>query len=81
MPNEPRISWMITYNRPVDSLPAFVDDNEPGPDSIDRPSVGQEFLSQVRQENEDSNVVSSVESRVHMGDSMADINFFCPDML
>ncbi|KAG0253332.1 hypothetical protein BG011_006417 [Mortierella polycephala] len=67
IPNEPRISWMITYNQPVDSLPAFDDDNEPGPDSMDRPSVGQEFLSQVRQENEDSNVVS-VESRVHMGD-------------
>ncbi|KAG9325451.1 hypothetical protein KVV02_004764 [Mortierella alpina] len=49
MPNEPRISWMITYNRPPNGAPSFFDGDGLEPDSRHRENLEQVFLDQVRQ--------------------------------
>ncbi|CAO3574421.1 unnamed protein product [Mortierella alpina] len=48
MPNEPRISWMITYNRPPDGVPSFFDGDGLEPDSGHRENLEQDFMDQVR---------------------------------
>ncbi|KAF9570928.1 hypothetical protein EC968_001177 [Mortierella alpina] len=47
MPNEPRISWMITYNRPPNGAPSFFDGDDLEPDSGSRDNLEQFFVDQL----------------------------------